>query len=261
MSVASQVKKKISLEKTYTPEVKRIFSKMLRDFRTSVAGTGLPPSADKYRDTWRHSAETHAERVQRAFKGEFSGRKFFFFKQEDDESANELFALALLKWQEEFSEEQAELITGTNSSDQQTALQLARQALQEEGEPATNRNLAVAGAAILASQYNKRVQSIVMTQTQAAAESAKFIETEVESGQRPRVLGPALVVSNTEKTWRTVGDERVRSAHAAAEGQTKSLNEPFIVDGEALMFPGDTSLGASAGNVIGCRCVAIYRVA
>jgi uncharacterized protein with gpF-like domain len=70
----------------------------------------------------------------------------------------------------------------------------------------------------------------------------------------------------TKKQWRTSRDEHVRPAgrrggpvfdHRAADGQIVGLDEPFIVSGEKLMYPGDTSLGASPGNVINERCTFI----
>lgn len=59
--------------------------------------------------------------------------------------------------------------------------------------------------------------------------------------------------------WLATRDDRTREDHEQADGQSVPLDEPFIVGGERLMFPGDTSLGASAGNTIQCRCTEIYR--
>lgn len=56
------------------------------------------------------------------------------------------------------------------------------------------------------------------------------------------------------KRWISEKDRRTRKAHVEARGQERRLNEPFIVGGEKLMFPADVSLGATAGNVINCRC-------
>lgn len=36
--------------------------------------------------------------------------------------------------------------------------------------------------------------------------------------------------------------------------QVVPQSEPFVVSGERMNYPGDTSFGASAGNVINCRC-------
>ena len=57
---------------------------------------------------------------------------------------------------------------------------------------------------------------------------------------------------NLIKEWITSMDGRERQAHAAANGQQVNMNEKFIVMGEQLSHPGDSS--GSAGNVINCRC-------
>lgn len=59
------------------------------------------------------------------------------------------------------------------------------------------------------------------------------------------------------KSWLTSGNSTVRAAHAEANGQTVTVDEPYIVDGEALMGPGDSS--GSAANVINCHCVSIAK--
>lgn len=56
------------------------------------------------------------------------------------------------------------------------------------------------------------------------------------------------------KMWRSAMQKNTRDPHRSADGQVVPLNDPFIVNGEALMFPGDGSLGASGDNVINCRC-------
>jgi len=62
------------------------------------------------------------------------------------------------------------------------------------------------------------------------------------------------------KAWLTSGNGNVRSSHEQAgldypPDRGIPLDEPFIVGGEELMHPGDTS--GSAGNVINCHCVSI----
>ena len=54
------------------------------------------------------------------------------------------------------------------------------------------------------------------------------------------------------KEWITMGDEKVRSSHASANGQVVPAEASFDVGGEAMDHPGDSS--GSAGNVINCRC-------
>lgn len=57
------------------------------------------------------------------------------------------------------------------------------------------------------------------------------------------------------REWDSAGDARVRPDHKHMDGQTVGINEPFRApDGSYLMYPGDTSLGAPARQVIDCRC-------
>jgi hypothetical protein len=63
------------------------------------------------------------------------------------------------------------------------------------------------------------------------------------------------------KRWSTSGDERVREDHVAMDGVEADLDEPFeLPDGSLMMHPGDSSLGADAGQVINCRCLSEYFV-
>ena len=57
------------------------------------------------------------------------------------------------------------------------------------------------------------------------------------------------------KMWVSFKDNKVRSTHKAADGQTRKLFEPFDVGNSQLMFPQDSSLGASAKEIVNCRCV------
>ncbi len=82
-------------------------------------------------------------------------------------------------------------------------------------------------------------------------------------------LGGRLGAKSTglvlEKEWIATQDERTRDGadggfdHLSMDGQFSPIDDPWEVGGENLMFPGDSSLGASPGNTINCRCVEGYR--
>lgn len=59
------------------------------------------------------------------------------------------------------------------------------------------------------------------------------------------------------KSWLTSHLPNVRLAHAIAEvrNQRIPIDDPFIVDGEELMYPGDEN--GSPENVINCHCVSL----
>ena len=61
-----------------------------------------------------------------------------------------------------------------------------------------------------------------------------------------------------EREWVSALDARTRPEHAEADGQVVGVDEPFIVGGEKLMFPGDRS--GSGWNIYNCRCTQIAKV-
>lgn len=63
-------------------------------------------------------------------------------------------------------------------------------------------------------------------------------------------------IAGTKKEWVAVADGRTRATHIAATGQQVGLEEPFIVGGDKLKYPGDPA--GSPGETINCRCVSIY---
>lgn len=62
-----------------------------------------------------------------------------------------------------------------------------------------------------------------------------------------------------EKHWQATHDQRVRDDHRQADGQTRPLDEPFLVGGARLRFPGDPQ--GPPGQVINCRCSVRYTQA
>lgn len=111
---------------------------------------------------------------------------------------------------------------------------------------------------ILDGVVNRRAQALSAEHTQRAAEGGK---AELSRAIQENTAGSLFVAGATlqrYKIWMTRQDNRVRDAHAMALFQRVLASLPFSIDGEQLMFPGDTSLGASIRNVANCRCSAIY---
>lgn len=65
---------------------------------------------------------------------------------------------------------------------------------------------------------------------------------------------PADVVAGQE--WIATRDGRTREAHAAADGQTVAIGQPFDVGGHQLAYPGDPNGGAR--NTVNCRCAVAF---
>jgi hypothetical protein len=65
------------------------------------------------------------------------------------------------------------------------------------------------------------------------------------------------VARRKTKTWVTRHDDNVRSTHAALDGQTVAIEQPFESGSALLRFPGDRK--GVIGEVINCRCRMISR--
>jgi HK97 family phage portal protein len=71
----------------------------------------------------------------------------------------------------------------------------------------------------------------------------------VESGKNEGYKQAGIPI----KIWVTTF-QNSRPHHIEADGQEVPVDQAFDVGGESLKFPGDTSLGASAGNTVNCQC-------
>ena len=92
------------------------------------------------------------------------------------------------------------------------------------------------------------------------ARSERIARTEIisagRSGQYHGDKQSGMVIG---KEWKAAHQDRTRAGHLEADAQKVAFENPFYVanaDGqlEPLLFPGDTSYGASASNIINCRC-------
>lgn len=87
----------------------------------------------------------------------------------------------------------------------------------------------------------------------SAIRTARTAVTSAQNGGRQDTMNAAAKMGiKLRKRWVSAKDMRVRDAHGKADGQTVNTDEPFIVGGEKMMFPGDPS--ASGWNLYNCRC-------
>jgi len=108
-------------------------------------------------------------------------------------------------------------------------------------------------------QIADRVDRVLeFTGSQNWANRARVIaQTETNRHYNSSLLAHALLVEREDggtwtKEWQTLTDNKERPEHHAADHQKVPLNQPYVVGGEPLMFPGDP-LGMPH-NVINCRC-------
>jgi len=92
--------------------------------------------------------------------------------------------------------------------------------------------------------------------TRVSSEMLSQTELTALVNERSVVAAQKAFPDGVSKTWLSVGDNRVRAAHAAAVGQTVPIDQPFSVGGASLMYPGDPT--GPLRLVARCRCRLSY---
>lgn len=111
---------------------------------------------------------------------------------------------------------------------------------------------------LMGDDYSKladRLQSVTNMNRSSAIRNARAAVTRARgAGRQDRMENLAEQGCITTKIWDDVHDSipPERPEHWAASGQEVPYDEPFIVGGEELMYPGDPA--GSGWNIYNCRC-------
>ncbi len=253
--------KKIKLENTVAKGINTLFVQLNKANTKSIAKTGNSVTAESFLSNWENLIKKHDIRVQNVFKGDVAST----LPEEDQQLSDAelaLFLLALIEWRDKKSQDSAQIITNTNKRQLAESMNTGRQLFADQNaRMPTNKELALSTAAVFRRKYKPRVMGIAATETQSAAEATKLIEAAVLSSDNPAdvmdPLAPAKVEST--KTWRNTG-KNIRPLHKRLSGVKKPINKSFETGGEQLMHPGDTSLGATAKNIVHCKCALTFNI-
>lgn len=128
----------------------------------------------------------------------------------------------------------------------------------EDDKPLTRRQIDAAISRMQSRTLRYRGQVIARTESINSLRAGQFeaIRQAIEKGE--------VESQDIKKTWDATGDARTRLDHLQME-QTYSegipVDQAFIApDMSRLMFPGDSSLGATGAQTIQCRCRAVYEI-
>jgi len=263
------LKNKLALELLLTPKIRLILDDVATDSEAIYARTGYIITGESWQKRVETTLRSHYDVVQDAFGMQASevmgadkeggaiyaliaayAARRSMTRREALAELDRINAGMLNEWAIENARKRAGWITATTTNELDVAYSDATLLMPQD---ASRDAVAREGASAFRRANAPRAEIISATETQAAAEAAKRIDLDAAA-----IFAAAQI--KAKKTWRTRGDDRVRPAHAAANGQTLGVDDPFIVMGQRLQYPGDSSLGATAANVCNCRCSAIYSL-
>ncbi len=275
-----ELRTKMRLEKPLAVASRQLLRAMSDDMATQYQSNGTVLDADQYFDEWVGLLTPTYRRAGRLF-GNQTTRELNQFGDDPDHSLLIAAFTALaaargtsvdvqiqeynIRNQErklDFIRRQvpqrASIITETNQREMDQALADASADLISSGEAVTSAAVATLAARKFRDRSLWRGNTIAATEVQNASEGQKQIEARTLDETLRPVSNQELGALQTIKEWHTQGDEKVRQAHVEADLQRQRFLDPFVVAGELLRFPGDSSLGASTGNTINCRCVSVH---
>jgi hypothetical protein len=121
--------------------------------------------------------------------------------------------------------------------------------------------LSAGDQALSARQYGNALLQ-ARGQTIARTESITALRAGRHEGIQQAIEQGAIDRERVKRVWDATMDARTRPDHRAMHGTAvEDMDAPFVLpDGSRMMYPGDTSMGASAEQTINCRCFERFEV-
>jgi uncharacterized protein with gpF-like domain len=232
------------LELALRTEQARARNSMIRKAAKAYETAGHPPAHVfiAHRIRVRGVIESHYRRTIPVFAG--MALKQVKSRKIEKKTAQTIYESLVTEWISREALRKATMIADTDRDDVLGAINTGMS--EGLGTEEIARNIRGVSA-----QTPYRAATVARTETHAAATFGS-IESVREA---ERSLGVTMM-----KEWLPTSDERTRPEHLAmASSDPIPMDEKFIVGGETMDRPGDTS--ASPENTINCRCALIYQEA
>ena len=242
--------KKMRLEIPFAKDMRRILKAISDDFYNEYIKSGTVIDVNSYADDLRGALKKNYRNIANKFKNNLRGSK----------GIDENIEANLKQYIDTHSVKQTGLILDTTKELLNKDLQGSIITLSESGQELTNENVADLTWKKNSARAAGRANTIATTETQNMAEETKQTEANELAIAGAVIAGITITTQKLKKVWNSNLTERTRMPHAISDQQIRNITEPFRVSGELLMYPGDTSFGASTGNVVNCECWVTYEV-
>ncbi len=251
--IAQELALKLKAERALGFSMRRIIRDIANDARTLYAATGRILDTSKFTDEITTTLKQHYRKVSKSVEAQTTSQ---IIDPEDRETAETASKESVRQFIDTEPQKRANLISDTNQKQLDASFEKSLITAALAGTVLSSKELNKQVSKEASNDFkdkglNRATNTIAPTETQNAAEGTKHTE---------QVAVAAAISIILKKEWRTILDGKERDSHHEADGQTVSIIMPFNVGGELLMFPGDTSLGASPGNIINCRCSLVTLV-
>lgn len=287
-AVAKQLAMKLKLEDRLKPKLRKFFRQISHDVKIVMTATNRVPNLDSFdaeliailREHYRLVAKAFKEIPRQSIKSWATPIEKKQFVEEipggSDSAVDEAVLAAILLLPDVINRSEEEIVeyiirhsqlqSGFILSTTQKELQAITARIIVEavsrGEVLTPAEIAARVEREFNARTANRIDTIAATETQTPSETVKLLIATALATIALEVIGPdgELVPGTVIKIWNTIIDSVTRPAHIRANGQIVRNNTAFVVGGELLPAPGNSSLGASLKNIINCRCVATFDV-
>lgn len=254
--LVNDLAKKLKLERSLKIQLRQLFNQIGREFQAVYETSGIVLDTSEYKDEISAILKRHYRKAEKTFKRQLrnglkESSKSLQFDIEQKSTDSEIDE-SLRSFNQQRSAQSSDLITNTIQDDLNRNIEDVVVDGALKGETLTRKQQAVKAKQRFIANSVSRTNTIAITETQAASENAKSTESNVVLGSL--VVGGVSLLVTSRKQWNTILDNRTRPAHANSDNQVVGFMQPYSVGGQRLMRPGDTSLGASAWNVVNCRC-------
>lgn len=258
--VAHDIALKLKYERQLEAKFRAIFRAMAEESRVHYVTTRNILDVNVYNNEIIATLKQHYRKVADAFSGRLTNDLVKSFNRTEIKAGDEKIKKKVSDFINKRALQQTYYISQSNIKEMQDAFGSAWYSVTFEGVDPEPYKIADEGSQEFEIRAMGRAKTIGMTETQFAAEKTKDAEAEAIFEGGVMVDGEELRPEEITKVWNAILDDKTRQAHVEADYQIVQQDEPFIVMNQKLMFPGDTSMGATLDNIINCRCNTVRAI-